>query len=180
MVIAMVPAKAFGAGIALLAFSALAGPLVAAARAADSDPASVLEVTGMTFVRSRGDARELVVRARYGLLWPDTDIAKLEEVEAVVTDAGSGRRFEMHCDRAELDVENNDFRAEGNVHGVMSDGRSYSAPWVRYEHEKGVLYSDGPVVLVDDAGTFRGDGFRYLVEEGRFRLLGNVSVVQTP
>jgi hypothetical protein len=34
--------------------------------------------------------------------------------------------------------------------------------------------------MVDDTGTFRGDGFRFLVQEGRFRLLGNVSVVQSP
>jgi LPS export ABC transporter protein LptC len=98
----------------------------------------------------------------------------------VVTDEETGRRFEMSCDRAELNLETNDIKAEGNVRGVTSDGRSYSAPWVRYEHEAGVLYSDAPVVMVDDTGTFRGDGFRFLVEEGRLRLLGHVSVVQAP
>ncbi len=134
----------------------------------------------MTFVRSRGTTSELVVRARYALLWPDSDVAELEDVQAVVTDEETGRRFEMSCDRAELNLETKDIKAEGNVRGVTSDGRSYSAPWVRYEHEAGVLYSDAPVVMVDDTGTFRGDGFRFLVEEGRLRLLGNVSVVQTP
>ena len=134
----------------------------------------------MTFVRSRGTTSELVVRARYALLWPDSDVAKLEDVQAVVTDEETGRRFEMSCDRAELNLETNDIKAEGNVRGVTSDGRSYSAPWVRYEHEAGVLYSDAPVVMVDDTGTFRGDGFRFHVEEGRLRLLGHVSVVQAP
>jgi LPS export ABC transporter protein LptC len=171
----------FGVGparaLALVAFIALFGPSPAASA---SDAASVLEVTGMTFVRSRGSEGELVVRARYALLWPDSDVAKLEDVRAVVTEEDSGLRFEMSCDRAELDVETNDIKADGNVHGVTSDGRSYSAPWVRYEHEAGVLYSDGPVVMVDDSGTFRGDGFRFLLQEGRFRLLGNVSVVQSP
>jgi hypothetical protein len=143
-------------GLALFALVALIGPSPAASA---SDAASVLEVTGMTFVRSRGSVSELVVRARYALLWPDSDVAKLEDVQAVVTDEDSGRLFEMSC---------------------TSDGRSYSAPWVRYEHEAGVLYSDASVVMVDDTGTFRGDGFRFLVREGRFRLLGNVRVVQSP
>ena len=164
-------------GLALVALVALIGPSSAASA---SDAVSVLDVTGMTFVRSRGSMSELVVRARHALLWPDSDVAKLEDVQAVVTDEDSGRRFEMSCDRAELDVETNDIKAEGNVRGVTSDGRSYSAPWVRYEHEEGVLYSDAPVVMVDDTGTFRGDGFRFLVQEGRFRLLGNVRVVQSP
>ncbi len=164
-------------GLALVAVVGLLGPTPASSA---SEGASVLEVTGMTFVRSRGAASELVVRARYALLWPDSDVAKLEDVQAVVTDEDTGRRFEMSCDRAELNVETNDIKAEGNVRGVTSDGRSYSAPWVRYEHEAGVLYSDAPVVMVDDTGTFRGDGFRFLVEEGRLRLLGNVSVVQAP
>jgi hypothetical protein len=34
--------------------------------------------------------------------------------------------------------------------------------------------------MQDETGTFRGDGFRYDVDERRFRLLGNVSVVQAP
>ncbi len=163
--------------LALVAVVGLLGPTPASSA---SEGASVLEVTGMTFVRSRGTTSELVVRARYALLWPDSNVAKLEDVQAVVTDEETGRRFEMSCDRAELNLETNDIQAEGNVRGVTSDGRSYSAPWVRYEHEAGVLYSDAPVVMVDDTGTFRGDGFRFLVEEGRLRLLGNVSVVQAP
>jgi LPS export ABC transporter protein LptC len=164
-------------GLALVALAALLG---ASPASSASETDSVLEVTGMTFVRSRDSASELVVRARHALFWPDSDVAKLEDVQAVVTDEDSGRRFEMSCDRAELDVETNDIKAEGDVQGVTSDGRRYSAPWVRYEHEAGVLYSDAPVVMVDDTGTFRGDGFRFLVQEGHFRLLGNVSVVHSP
>ena len=33
---------------------------------------------------------------------------------------------------------------------------------------------------VDSGGTFRGDGFRYHIEERRFELLGNVVMEQTP
>ena len=66
------------------------------------------------------------------------------------------------------------------MHGTIADGREYDAPWVRYDHDDALLYSDAPVVLRDTTGTFRGDGFRYFVRERRFRLLGNVSLVQTP
>jgi hypothetical protein len=34
--------------------------------------------------------------------------------------------------------------------------------------------------MVDDTGTFRGTGFVYRVDDRTFKLLGNVSVVQTP
>jgi lipopolysaccharide export system protein LptA len=32
--------------------------------------------------------------------------------------------------------------------------------------------------MVDDSGSFRGDGFRYHVRDQRFKLLGNVRVEQ--
>jgi lipopolysaccharide export system protein LptA len=51
---------------------------------------------------------------------------------------------------------------------------------VRYEHEEGVLYTDAPARMVDGAGSFRGDGFRYDVRERRFKLLGDVRVEQAP
>ena len=47
-----------------------------------------------------------------------------------------------------------------------------------YDETDGVLYTDDPVLIVDDGGSYRGGGFRYLVEEGRFKLLGGASVVQ--
>jgi hypothetical protein len=86
----------------------------------------------------------------------------------------------MTCERAEFDVETYNFTAEGDVRGVTGDGSRYAAPWVGYDHEKGLLFSDAPVEMVDDTGRFRGDGFRFHVDEGRFELLGNVSVVQSP
>jgi hypothetical protein len=79
-------------GLALVALAALLG---ASPASSASETDSVLEVTGMTFVRSRDSASELVVRARHALFWPDSDVAKLEDVQAVVTDEDSGRRFEM-------------------------------------------------------------------------------------
>ena len=161
--------------------AALCSVSIAALAAADEPPG--LRVTGMTFVGSRGADSELVVRAATAHFFPDSGMANLNDVEVVVTDgedAANGKGFEMRCDDAELNVKTNDFTASGNVAGVTGNGQHYSTPWVRYEHEAALLLTDASVVVVDQAGTFRGDGFRYFIEERRFQLLGNVSVEQAP
>lgn len=150
------------------------------ARAAEPPPGSVLRVSGMTFVGSRGSDNELVLRSESALFRPDRNLAELEQVSAVATDGKKGQTFTLRCDRAELNVETNDFLAEGHVEGETGDGQRYSTAWVRYDRDEGVLYTDAPVTVVDDTGRFRGDGFRYHVGERRFQLLGNVSVVQQP
>lgn len=165
------------ASLALFAALAASGPhpIAAATTAAD---APTLRITGMTFVGSRGSLRELVLRSRTALFRPGQGIAELEGVSAEVSEGEGGRSFSMTCRRAELNVDTHDFLAEGDVRGVTGDGREYSAPWVRYEHEQGVLYTDAAVRMVDATGVFRGDGFRYHVKERRFQLLGNVRVEQ--
>jgi LPS export ABC transporter protein LptC len=137
-----------------------------------------LRVSGMTFIGSRGDQSELVVRADTAFFHPDSDMADLEVVRAQVSDAKKGESFQMQCDRAELDIETNDFTATGNVKGLTGDGQHYSAPWVRYEHASSMLQTDAPVTVLDSGSTFRGDGFRYHIEERRFELLGNVVMEQ--
>jgi LPS export ABC transporter protein LptC len=155
-----------------------AGVAVLLAAAGGANAAPGLKVTGMTFVGSRGELSELVVRAEEALFYPDTSRADLVRVRASVSDAEKGQSFKMTCDTAELNVETNDFKALGNVEGVTGDGQQYRAPWVRYEHEQSMLYTDAPVVVRDKHGLFRGDGFRYFIDERRFELLGNVSVEQ--
>jgi LPS export ABC transporter protein LptC len=120
------------------------------------------------------------VRARTALFHPDTNLADLDDVRATVSDEKKGESFAMRCDSAALNVETNDFTATGNVEGVTGDGQRYQAPWVRYHHESSLLLTDAPVTVVDDTSTLRGDGFRYHVDERRFELLGNVTVVQEP
>jgi LPS export ABC transporter protein LptC len=137
-------------------------------------------VTGMTFVVSRRGQRDLVLEARRATLRPETNKAELFDATVRATEASQRRQFNVTCDRGELDLVSNDFLAEGNVHGSTADGQRYSAPWVRYETARALLYTNAPVVLQDRAGTFRGDGFRYHIDEQRFELLGNVSVVHTP
>jgi LPS export ABC transporter protein LptC len=155
-------------------------PLVCVAVCVTGGASAQLYVTGMTFVGSRGSLSELVLHSDSAVFHPDTDIAELEVVKAVVTEDEKGQSFEMTCDRARLNVETNDFVAEGNVKGVTADGQRYSAPTVEYDHESGILSSEERVVMVDDSGSFEGDGFRYHVRDRRFRLLGNVRVVQSP
>jgi LPS export ABC transporter protein LptC len=158
-----------------LAF-AVGGILVAGLSGAGESPG--IRVSGMTFVGSRGEQSELVVRADAAFFRPDSGLADLEVVQARVSDAEKGESFQMQCDRAELDVETNDFTATGNVKGLTGDGQRYSASWVRYEHASSTLHTDAPVTVVDSGSTFRGDGFRYHIEERRFELLGNVVMEQ--
>jgi len=157
---------------------ALGGAVTPEPVAADEGP--VLRLTGMTFVGSRGALRELVLRSRKAVFLPDPGIAELEEVTVEVAEAEGGRSFSMTCLRAELNVDTHDFLAEGEVQGETGDGRAYSAPWVRYQHEEGLLYTEAPVRMVDETGVFRGDGFRYHLKERRFQLLGNVRLEQGP
>jgi LPS export ABC transporter protein LptC len=139
-----------------------------------------VQVTGMTLVVSRQGQRDLVLEARRATLRPETNKALLFDAQMRTAEGPRGRQFDVYCDRGELDLESNDFLAEGNVHGRTGEGQRYEAPWVRYETARGLLYTDAPVVLRDGGGTYRGDGFRYHVNEQRFELLGNVSVVHTP
>ena len=158
-----------------LRLSAIALLLLAVAAA---DAATELRGEGMTFVGSSTSEGEVVLRSRIATFHPAAGIAELEDVEGEVRGIGDGISFTMECDEAELDVASNDFVARGDVHGVTEGGQRYRAPWVEYDHEQGILSTDAPVEMKDDSGSFRGDGFRYYVQEQRFRLLGNVSLVQ--
>ena len=141
---------------------------------------STLRVTGMTFVGTRGSVNELVLHATRAELRPETNLAVLEDVRVSALDAKAVHSFDVRCDHGELDVETNDFLAEGDVRGTTGEGQRYTTNWVRYDHERGLLYTDAPVAMEDAAGSFRGDGFRYDTRKRSFRLLGNVSVVQKP
>jgi LPS export ABC transporter protein LptC len=140
----------------------------------------ILRLRGMTFVASEGSANEIVLRAKNAQFYPDHDVADLETVNVEVA-PGNGRvGFEMKCDRGRLNLASQDFVAEGNVVGTIEGGRQFEALWVAYDEKKGVLYTDEPVLITDDAGRYRGGGFRYFVHQQRFRLMGGASIVQEP
>ena len=180
-----VSAAALLAALLLLLAALLLLPAVAATAdgaAGEENPieglAGELRLTGMTFVGSHGDVTQFVLNARTAVIRPETNIAELEDVRVHGRAAGDAEEFEVRCERGELDVDTNDFLAEGDVRGVTADGRRYAAPWVRYDHAKSLLYTDAPATMQDSTGSFRGDGFRYYLEDGHFRLTGNVKVVQ--
>ena len=119
-----------------------------------------------------------MLESTFATFQPGLDVARLDDVHAVFTDDEAGDSFELTCEHADLNIDTNDFRAEGDVRGATADGQRYSAPWVEYDHDRGLLHTSAPVSMVDGTGSYRGDGFRYDVRERRFRLLGNVSVEQ--
>ena len=140
----------------------------------------VVHVSGMTFVASEGSENEIVLRAARARFYPERQVADLEEVEVAVA-PGQGRTgFEMHCERGRLNLATQSFVAEGEVAGTIEGGRRFEARWVAYDDEKRELYTDEPVVIVDRDGSYRGGGFRYFVDEQRFRLEGGASIVREP
>src|SRR5262245_60829729 len=79
--------------------------------------AAVLQVTGMTFVSSHDSVREIIVRSLHAKFHTDTKVAELDGVQAELSEGDRGRSFSMTCKRAELDLEKNDFLAQGDVKG---------------------------------------------------------------
>ena len=170
--------RARSAALAMALGATLAAPPGPAHAAAE---ATSLEVQGMVFVGSRAGVREVVLRSRTARLQPEKQLAELEDVSATVTEDEAGQRsFTMNCERVQLDIARSDFLADGDVRGETAEGQHYSAPWVKYVHDQGLLYTDAPVQMHDKRGSFRGNGFRYHVHERRFELLGNVRVEQRP
>ncbi len=145
-----------------------------------SDLGQELLVQGMTFVASEGSANEILLRAVRARFYPDEQVADLEEVEVEVA-PGEGRTgFKMRCDAGRLNLATQDFVAEGHVVGTIEGDRQFEALWVAYDEEAGVLYTDEPVKITDSDGRYQGGGFRYFVNEQRFRLQGGARIVQDP
>ncbi|MFP6654035.1 MAG: LPS export ABC transporter periplasmic protein LptC [Myxococcota bacterium] len=146
----------------------------------DGDLGQTLHVRGMTFVASEASSNEIVLHAEVARFYPDRQLADLEQVHVEVASGPNRVGFEMRCDKGQLNLSTQDFIAEGHVVGTIEGGREFEALWVAYDEEKGVLYTDAPVLIVDQDGRYRGGGFRYVVRERRFRLEGGASVVQGP
>ncbi|MBW2499975.1 MAG: LPS export ABC transporter periplasmic protein LptC [Deltaproteobacteria bacterium] len=144
----------------------------------DGDRGQALDLHGMTFVASEATANEILLRAEKARFYPELEVAELEAVHVEVA-PGEGRvGFSMECEGGRLNLASQSFVAEGNVVGTIEGGRHFEAAWVAYDEAEGLLYTDEPVLIEEDEGRYRGGGFRYLVEERRFRLLGGASIVQ--
>ena len=142
------------------------------------DRGQILHVKGMTFVASEGSANEILLRAERAEFYPEREVADLEVVDVEVTPADGRLGFRMRCDEGQLNLSTRAFIAEGHVVGTIEGDRQFEAAWVAYDEVKGVLYTDDPVLIVDQDGRYRGGGFRYFVNEARFKLLGGATFVQ--
>lgn len=173
-----VPARAIVGALVVMATAA-------SARAPDfrwleGDPGQIVHVVGMTFVASEGSENEIVVRAERARFYPARQVADLERVHVSVAPGPGRTGFDMQCDGGRLNLATQSFVAEGGVSGTIEGDRRFEARWVAYDDAKRVLYTDEPVVIVDRAGSYRGGGFRYFVDEQRFRLEGGASIVREP
>jgi len=146
----------------------------------EGDEGQILSLRGMTFVASEGSANEIVLHAENAQFYPDHDVADLETVNVEVAPGGGRTGFEMQCEKGRLNLESQDFVAEGNVVGTIEGGRRFEALWVAYNEQDGVLYTDEPVLITDQNGSYRGGGFRYFVDQQRFKLMGGATIVQEP
>ncbi len=170
--------SSFGLSVALLAFGLLAVPVRAAG---ESSPAPVLVLTEMVFVSSEGAANGVVLSASRARLDQTMNIAHLEGVRVRANGEGNELSLAMTCDQARLDLNTNDFRAEGDVQGTTADGRRFSTPWAVFDQETGEVSTEASVRIVDESGiTLSGVGFRYEVRNQRMRLLSDATVVQGP
>lgn len=140
----------------------------------------LLDVDGMTFVSSRGNLNELVLQATHARFDTRDERVYLDEVRAKVAPSLKAGSFEIECLEGELDLETSDFEARGDVRGWTEGGREFVTDWVKYDHEAGLLFTNSPVLISEDAIQYRGGGFQYFVRDRRFRLLGGASVVQVP
>lgn len=158
--------------VALTVFYSSAGPDPVFA----SESETPIVMRGVTFVSSGGTAGEVVVWADEARLDASGKRAFLKWVHLTVRPDGDGSEIEIRCLRGEIELETQALRLEGEVRGRTPEGQGFEVDWLEYDEAAGVLYSDAPVIMRDDAGWYRGGAFRYALEERRFELLSGVQV----
>ena len=140
-----------------------------------------LDLGDMTYVSSRGPVNEVVLDADSARIDPGANVAHLVGVHAVLASQETGTRgrggLDMTCERGTVDLSTGDFVAEGDVRGTTADGRRFRTQRMRYDHDAAVVTTETPVSIRDQAGTYRGGGFRYWVRENRFQLSKGASIV---
>lgn len=150
--------------------------------AAETPVGVTLSLDGMSYVLSRGSEADLLIDAQRAEVAPQAGRISFAGVRARVGRAAGATEpaggFALACERGELDLATGEFVARGRVTGEMQDGRTLRTERLVYRHGRGVVSSDAPVAIRDDAGSYRGGGFQYWVRENRFRLTGGASIQQ--
>ncbi len=149
---------------------------IAVPGSAGADEAALLELSGVTFVGSHSGEQDVVLESERAWLALGQGVARLEGVHARLKEGDGNGVFELRCDRARLDLGSIDFQAEGNVVARTGDGRRLYTSSVQYRSEPGIVSTEAPVRIEEEATTLRGRGFRYYVRESRLVLTGGVTV----
>ena len=137
-----------------------------------------LELGDMTFVVSQGTDNEMVLVAEHAQFETGEKLAHLTTVHLLLAPERETPGLNMRCLRGTVDLETSNFDAEGDVRGITGDGRRFRTERLRYQHGPGLVSTNSPVDIKDDAGTYTGDGgFRYYVRENRFLLHRAATVV---
>lgn len=130
----------------------------------------------MTFTSTGGDAADFTLWAdraqmdvREGEIW-------LEQVNLTIHGEPGRPAVELRCEEGHFELDTEAFRLSGDVRGRMGLERRFRGDWVAFDEERGILYSDAPVVVEDEGSIYRGGGFRYEVDEGRLELVEGVQV----
>lgn len=164
-----------------IAFCAAVVPLLLAlafVSPAIAESAPHLEVRGMTFVASRENNDAVILRAKHARFDTETKMAYLSTVVASIPATSEQRGFQMRCDSGVVDLASNDFEATGNVTGEADSGEHFEVEWVRYDHQKGLLYTEAPVLITRSGTTLRGGGFKYDIATRHFQLIGGAQLIQ--
>ena len=174
-------------GRSLRAIRSMHGPVARAlvcgtalALAGTASAVPPMQLSRMTFVSSEAGFTDLTVVADAAQVDMQGNKAQLDRVHALWAASNGQNSLDIVCERGEFDLSTNDFVAIGSVHGVLGDGRRFESPWMRYDHAKGVAYTDAPVSILDAGRTLKGGGFRYRVRDGKLRLTSGASVVDPP
>ncbi len=153
---------------------------VSAARAADA-PAlpQTLDLTALTYVDSDRTRSGVVLQAKQARVLPEREQVLMQTIALRLATGDAKGELELSCEHGELDLQSGSFVGIGAVRGRTPDGRRFETERMRYDHKAGLVTTDAPVVIRDASGILRGGGFRYQVREGRMKLLGGATVVQS-
>ena len=149
--------------------------------AADEDAAlpETLDLTTLTYTDSDKEKSGIVLQAHDARVLPKREQVLMKTVDLRLATADGKGELQLRCDHGELDLDSGSFLGIGAVRGRTPDGRRFETERMKYDHKAGLVTTDAPVVIRDASGTLRGGGFRYLVREGRLKLLGGATVVQS-
>lgn len=143
---------------------------------ATASAAPPMRLRQLAFVATREGTTEVRVEAAEGVIEEALSKATLETVHAEWSGADGKPSLEITCERGELDLESNDLLASGDVHGTLADGRRFVGPWLRYDRDRGVAFSEAPVQILEGNRVLRGGGFEYHVRDRRLRLTAGAKV----